>query len=466
VKLTVRQILEATGGTLVRGDAGSVVQSVSTDTRTLQPGDLFVALGGENFDGEKFVPEALQKGAGGVICRDAGSVAGAENGAVAIRHDDPLRAFGQIASAWRRTVSPMVVGITGSSGKTTVKELAAHLCKDLSLVSTKGNFNNLVGLPKTLLELTEKHTDAIVELGMNHAGELTRLTEITQPDIGVLTNVGDAHLGNFENLDGLIAAKAELFATMRRNTTAIINVDDANSRKMFEMGVLPWEVITYGESDTAKIRATNINHSSDSGWKFTINFYKWDVDVQLPLFGRWQIHNALAAATIALLLGVTPETIAARMATFNPPNMRSQIKEAAGVSIVVDCYNASPSATIAALRSFETTPEARHRYALLGDMSELGAFEKGQHRRVGAAAAELGLAGIFTTGEASRYIAEEARDCGATATHFPNRSDAVEALVECLEPGDALLVKASRRAKLEQVLELLEAKLREKEQAN
>ncbi len=456
--MTAARIAEATGGRLHAGDGSALATGVSTDSREIPRGCLFVAIRGENFDGNAFVADAFAAGAKGVVCDSAPE--SVPRGAFVIVVADTTRALGALARAWRRIVNPMLVAVTGSSGKTTVKDLAVHLCTDsMQLLATEGNRNNHIGLPLTLLGLREEHTTAIVELGMNHAGEIRTLTEIAEPAIGVLTNVGDAHLGNFRDNDGLIDAKAELFATMKRNTTAIVNSDCPNTRKIRDSGILPWEIVTFGESPGAKIRATDVRPIDPIGWEFRTLFFLWDQHLRLPVFGRYQVSNALAAASVALLLGIPPETIALRMATFDPPRMRSRVHDWRGITVVADCYNASPSATVAAIDSFAKTPNLKRRFVLLGDMAELGRFAEAQHRRVGAAAAKAGIDLVATTGEEARWISEEACAENASAEHFEDIDHAVQYLVSQLQPGDGLLVKGSRVARLERAIESLQARL-------
>lgn len=464
LKLTAGRIAEASRGRLVAGSEGVAVANVSTDTRTLRSGDLYVAIKGDNFDGNAFVADALKAGACGAICEKAPAAGDVPRNAFVVEVDDSVRALQNVARDWRRAVNPMVVAITGSSGKTTTKELATHLCGDsLALLSTEGNKNNHIGLPLTLLRLKEEHTTAIVELGMNHAGELTTLAGIAEPSIGVLTNVGDAHLGNFRSVDDLIAAKGELFAAMKRNTTAIVNADCPSTAKIRAAGILPWEVITFGEAPGANIRATDVKAVEPLGWDFTAWFFKWDQAMRLPVFGRYQVGNALAAAAVALLLGVSPELIQKRMATFDPPKQRSRAHSWSGVRVIEDCYNASPSATVAALKSLAEMGGMKRRFALLGDLAELGHFEEAQHRRVGSVAAAEKIDRVVAVGEASRWTAEEASAEGCAAEHFGDLEKAVEYLLGELRPGDGVLIKGSRVARMERAVELLRAGLEKKE---
>ncbi len=461
MELTIGQIVSATKGVLKRGDETTLVTHVGTDTRTLHAKEMYVGLKGETFDGNTFTEQALEKGAFGVLTSRTDLDASAPGNGFIIAVEDTTRALGLMARAWRRIVSPMVVAITGSSGKTTTKDMAAHLCRgEMEILATEGNKNNHIGLPLTLIGLERKHETAIVELGMNHSGELRALTGIADPSIGVLTNIGDAHLGNFANIEELRMAKSELFATMKRSTTAVINADCPNSQKLRERQVLPWEVIEFGETHDAQVRATNVRPAKPFGYEFDLRFFQYKkLSARIQVFGHYQIQNVLAAATVALLLGVPPETIAERLGTFEAPRMRSNLRELGGVRVIEDCYNASPSAMIASIYSFAELECTGRRFVLLGDMYELGDFAESQHRRVGAAAASPKIHHTFCVGAQARWIAEEAEKHGATALHFETIEDAVTALLETLQPGDSILVKGSRRARLERAADLLAKEL-------
>lgn len=452
MRLSLGQVALATGGTLLCGDIRTPVTAIGTDTRALEPGSWFLALQGNNFDGHAFIDAAVEKGAAGVICSTVPD--NLPDTLPTLVVSDTTDALGRIACAWRCEVSPAVIAITGSAGKTTCKEMAAHiLSARVPVLATQGNLNNHIGLPLTLLRLEERHPVAVVELGMNHHGEIRYLTGIARPDIGVLTNIGDAHLGNFENRDALARAKGELFEAMRPTGHAIVNADCPYSRLVRERGTLPQNVLLFGESEEADVRALDVCPALPVGFSFELAYDGRSVPIRLPVFGRYQIANALAAASVALLLGVTLEEIAARLETFQAPQLRSRVTEAGGVRIVEDCYNASPSATVAAIESFSSFSKGGRRFLLLGDMQELGAFSEEGHRRVGEAAARCGADEILCVGQSALWIADEAQQRGTPAGYFPALEPAVERLAELLAPGDSLLVKGSRLARLERAVE-------------
>ncbi|MDK2970787.1 MAG: UDP-N-acetylmuramoyl-tripeptide--D-alanyl-D-alanine ligase [Candidatus Sumerlaeota bacterium] len=460
MRLALNDIVMATGGTLLRGDRHTIIERVSTDTRVLRPGDLFVAITGERFDGNAFAVRALAAGAQGVICTDDAIREGLPGEGFVLLVEDGTEALGAIGREWRRKLGLMVVGLTGSTGKTTTKELAAHLCEgSVPVFATEGNKNNHVGLPLMLARLSEEHAAAILEMGMNHAGEIAYLVNIAEPEIGLLTNIGDAHLGNFANHDALTAAKAELFTTMQPGGTALINCDCPHIAKILPAIAARHKTVLFGEGKQAHVRARNIEAEKPFGYRFELLVNGRGVPVYLPVFGRYQIANALGAVAVAIELGVPLEDAVDRLATFTAPEMRSRIQNIEGVRIIEDCYNASPSAVESALASLGQIAGRGRRYTLLGDMNELGGFAEACHRRVGRAAASAKLDGIFTVGDLSVWITSEALDREASARHFDSIEEAAEHLAGILRADDAVLVKGSRIARLERAIDFLRAGL-------
>ncbi|MBI5155144.1 UDP-N-acetylmuramoyl-tripeptide--D-alanyl-D-alanine ligase [Candidatus Poribacteria bacterium] len=458
MKMTLAQMADCTGGMIAAGNPSTVVTGLCTDTRVLRPGDVFAAIRGNRFDGEEFVGRALELKAAGVICSGEVSLARQSNGAFLLLVPDTTTALGGIAREWRRRLDPTVVAITGSCGKTTTKDMTAHLLRgSLCVLSTEGNKNNQFGLPLTLLRMREDHQAAVVELGMNHAGELDALTRIAEPDFGILTNVGDAHIGNFDSRDGLIAAKAELFEAMAEETTAILNGDCPGVRRLIERHRLPGRRVTFGVSSACDVEARSVEACTPFGYRFVLRCNDDCVPVYLPVFGRYQVSNALAAAAAASALGVPAAVIAERLETFQAPEMRSHIAVLNGIQVVEDCYNASPTATVEALSSFGELRNANRRFVLLGDMFELGEFTESGHRRVGEAVARARVEMAACVGEHARWIADEACRHSAPALHFETIEDAVAALRAEMAPGDALLIKGSRAARLERAMPLLGA---------
>lgn len=456
MNFTVAELAEATGALLLAGDPTARVGAINTDTRTLREGETFLAIAGRNFNGDAFLAEALRRKAGGIIAsQDPGSIE-LPPGCFFLQVPHTTVALGDIAREWRKVVDPTVVAITGSAGKTTVKEISSHLCRRrLNLLATEGNFNNLIGLPLTLLRLRESHELAIVEAGMNQPGELDSLARIALPDISVITNIGNAHIGNFGTQEGLIRAKAELFEAMPRSGTAIINADCPHSAIMAEAFDIPEMVLSYGQNEKADVRASNIRLLEPYGYEFNLRILEVEKTARLHVYGRYQVMNALAATTVAVSLGIDPEEIIERLGQFEAPAMRSQTEWIDGMLVITDCYNASPDAMVTSVRSLADVAGLERRVALLGDMYELGDHTEKFHRQVGRAVAEAQMDLLVTVGSHSRYLCEEAERRGVEARHFSVHGDAAEFLARELQPGDGLIVKGSRGMKLETVLQRL-----------
>lgn len=453
MKLSLETVIRGTGAELRAGDAASAIGRICTDTRILQAGDTFVALSGKNHRGDDFLAQALKKGARGLVSHGGAAPGELPDGVFHLVVADTTRALGDIASLWRQELNPRLAAISGSAGKTTTKELLAFLCQeDYRVHATEGNFNNHIGLPLTLLRLREEHEVSIVELGMNHSGEIRRLCEICRPDTGILTNIGNAHIGNFGSIEKLIAAKAELFERLHPAATAVINVDCPHSSMMGEAFRLPSNIVTFGQNPKADVRAESVRLTRPFGYDFTLVIDGHSQNVHLKVYGRYQVSNALAAAAGAYTLGVGPERIAERLGEFNAPAMRSQTEWFDGIFIVTDCYNASPASVISTLQSLGDVQGLGRRFALLGEMKELGEYSERLHRDVGRSVAEAGIDFLVTVGPEAELIREEAAQRGVSACHFNDPHEAAEFLSGRLDAGDALLVKGARVLKLEDVL--------------
>ncbi len=453
MNFTLAELAEASRGRLLSGNPRRIVRRIGTDTRILRASECFLALDGKNYRGSEFIDQAIAKGAAGVITTMTAPPEGFPSERFFISVDDTTTALGDIAREWRMIVDPTVCAITGSSGKTTTKEMLSFICRRrFKHLATDGNFNNLIGLPLTLLRLKEEHEVAIVETGMNMPGELTRLGEICIPDISIITNIGNAHIGNFGSVENLIRAKAELFEATPRDGTAIINADCPHASIMAEAFKIPEMVISYGQGDQADVQARNVRLLDPYGYEFELRILDSRHRVRLDVFGRYQVSNALAAAAAAAALGVEPAEIAERLCEFHAPSMRAQTEWLDGALVISDCYNASPDATMASLRSLADIAGLSRRYAVLGDMLELGDQVEKFHRRVGIAAAEAQIDFLCTIGANSEFIREEAERLGIAARHFASADEVAEFLDRKLRAGDGLLVKGSRGMKLEQVL--------------
>ncbi len=453
MNLTLTELCEAAGGRLTRGNPEDRAGKLCTDTRILRPGEVFVALNGPNFVGAQFLPEAVRKGAQGAICALEEPPEDFPADRFFVSVPDATDALGDIAREWRRIVDPRVIAVTGSAGKTTTKEMLAFICRgEVEMLATEGNFNNLVGLPLTLLRLKEEHELAIIETGMSFPEELTRLTEICIPDAAVLTNIGNAHIGNFGNLEDLIRGEAEIFEAMHAGGTAILNADCPHTSIMTEAFPLPGTMITYGQNDAADVRATNVRLAKPWGYQFDLHVLDETHPVHLKMYGRFQVSNALAAAAAAAFAGVSPGVIAERLSEFNAPAMRAQVEWFDGVLIVSDCYNASPDAVVRSLWSFNDVHGLRSRVAVLGEMKELGGHEEKYHRLIGVTAAEAQLDALCTIGGSARFACEEAEQRGVAARHFEDVEELAEFLHRHLRSGDGLMIKGSRALRLENVL--------------
>lgn len=448
----VRTVAAVTGGQIIHNGADVVIQGVSTDSRTLQAGDLFVPLRGERFDGHDYLTQAVRHGAAACLSEEV--VVGLSIPVIQVR--DTLQALGDLAAAVRRRFDGPVVGITGTSGKTTTKEmLAAILARTGPGLKSAGNFNNLVGVPLTLFGLAAEHRWAVIEMGMSARGEIARLAQIAAPRIGVITNVGAAHLEHLGGISGVARAKGELFIHLPPGGTAIVNADDPQIRQLPLANNV--RRVLFGAAPEAQIHASRIV-AVDGSVHFTLHLPETEVPVRLPLPGRHNVQNALAAAAAAWVLGVPATEIAAGMESFRSCPGRMELIELPGdLLILEDSYNANPLSMRAALDALSDLGRPGRRIAVLGDMLELGPAARDFHHEVGAMAA--GRADwLFTLGDLAREIAVGAAAHGLPAERIVS-TDTVEALVEKLrsviKDGDRLLIKGSRGMRMERITALL-----------
>lgn len=449
MRMDLQKIAEVTGGRVFPEGAKRAVVGFSTDTRSLQPGELFIPLRGENFDGHDFLLQAVQRGAAACLSEEV--VAGLP--VPVVRVADTLKALGDLAAAVRQGFSGPVAAVTGSSGKTTTKEmLAAVLALTGPGLKTEGNFNNLVGLPHTLFRLNPgEHRWAVLEMGMSARGEIARLAEIASPQVGIITNVGPAHLETLHGLDGVARAKGELFAALPAGGTAVINADDTRvsaipvangARRLF-----------YGLSERAEVRAEAVEPAGETV-SFRLVLPQAVLSVRLATPGRHNVHNALAAAAAACALGVEPETIVRGLESFRPTRGRMEtVVLPGGVTLLEDTYNANPLSVKAALTALDEMGGGGRRIAVLGDMLELGAESAAFHREVGEAAAAR-VDHLLLFGEMAEETASGARGAGLAPERVrivPTHEAAAECLRELIRPGDRILVKGSRGMRMEKV---------------
>ena len=456
IALTAGEIAAVTGGRLIGGAADRRFERVSIDSRTVAAGDVFVAIRGDRFDGHDFVKAALAAGAAGVVVSEpqAGDTA-----PVAIAVGDTTRALQDMSREVRRRSSAKVVAITGSAGKTTTKELAAEfLSARYDVFRNKGNLNNHIGLPLSLFELRRRPDVAVVELGMNHAGEIRTLVGIAEPDVRVWTNVGDAHLGFFASPDAIADAKAEILELARPTDVLVANADDP--RVTARIGTFAGRHVTFGLSESADVRARDVQYRGLDGTSATITTRQGDVQITTPLLGTGNLANVLAATAVATELGVPLDAIAERAATMKPASHRGELlRLAGGITLIDDSYNSSPSALQQALETVRVATGSARKVAVVGEMLELGSHSTELHAACGRAAAKAGLDLLIAVGgDPARALAEAAQAAGmpSSAVGYVRTSDeAAELAGQRVRPGDLVLVKGSRGIRTDVVVDRL-----------
>jgi UDP-N-acetylmuramoyl-tripeptide--D-alanyl-D-alanine ligase len=422
---------------------------VSTDSRTLAAGDLFVAIRGERFDGHDFAAAARDRGACALLVSRPLDV---DLPQVVV--DDTLRALAEGAAAWRRQFELPLVGVGGSNGKTTTKELLASILRRLGpCMATEGNLNNHIGVPLTLFRLQRTHRSAVVEMGANHAGEIAALVALAAPTVGLVTNAGAEHLEGFGSLEGVARAEGEMFAGLGGDATAVINADDAFAPLWHGLSTAG-RCLSFGLRRDADFRARELVSGVEHGaWisRFELATPGGPVAVRLSLTGEHNVLNAAAAAAAAWACGANPAQIAAGLAEVVPVRGRLQLKPALhGAWIIDDSYNANPSSALAALEVLGSV--AGERWLVLGDMAELGEHAVAGHAEVGRAARRHGVTRLFAVGSTTPHAVEA---FGRGGRWFPDAAALTAALREALRPGITALVKGSRLNRLERVVEAL-----------
>ena len=443
---TAREICAAVGGTLLQ-DSGAPVTGVTTDSRAVQPGQLFIPLVGERFDGHAYIAKALEGGAAG--CLTAAAPEALLPGKLYIQVADTRLALKALASWYRNKFDLPVVQVTGSAGKTTTKEMIASvLSQRYNTLRTEGNFNNDIGAPLTLLRLMPEHQAAVIETGMNHFGEIRYLGEMVRPDIAVNTNVGDAHIENLGNTrQGILRAKCEIFENLTPEGVAVLNGDD----ELLNTVTLPQTILRCGVGDGCGVRVTDIDDRGLEGVACTVTIEGEPYRLTTSAPGRYMIYPMAMAAAIGRRLGLTGEEIAAGVAAYTTVGSRMHLIRLPGERLVIDdCYNANPQSMAEGLRMLAASP-ARHRVAVLGDMGELGQLTAQAHRDMGALTRRLGLTAV-AVGEKMHALTET----DPQAQWFATVEEAMPAIRQLFTPGTAVLVKASHAMHFERIVKELE----------
>ena len=447
-QLSILEVCEACGGTLLWGDETARIEGVTTDSRKSGENMLFIPLEGPTFDGHGFIRAAFDMGAVAALThKDTETVCDH----ALIRVKDTKQALADLARYYLEKFAIPVVAVTGSVGKTTTKDMiAAALGKKLAVLKTQGNYNNDIGLPLTIFGIEHTHKIAVLEMGMNHFGEIRNLASIAQPDSAVITNIGMAHIENLGSQEGILQAKMEVTFFFDHKNTLFVNGDDPflNQVKGTE-----YPVISYGiENKACCYRAENMEKNADSV-VFDVVYDGRRQRVRIGLPGVHNIYNALAAFAVAKQYGVSDEEIAAGLAGFTPSKMRMDIRKVGHITLINDCYNASPDSVRAAL-SVLAGVEAKRHVAILGDILEMGSFGPAAHEALGKKAAKCADV-LITTGTDAAYMHNGAVAAGldaAHALHFANNKEVNAALGGILQAGDAVLVKASRGMQFEQIV--------------
>ena len=448
--LTLSQIAQLAGAKLSGGGANVSVTKISTDSRTLKRGELFVALRGERFDGHKFVEAAAKSGAAGALVAEnwKGRV---PEGCATLITADTLQAYQNLAANYRKSLPLKVISITGSNGKTSTKDFtAAVLSRRFRVTKTEGNFNNHVGLPRTILEATSEDEVAVWEIGMNHPGEIAMLAKIAGPDVAIITNIGVAHIEFMGSREAIAREKGALVEAVTARGSVILNADDPFSA---EIGGRTRARIFWAGITAGTVNAVEITQSA-SGSEFTIREGAHRCRAQLPVPGLHMVQNALLAVAAGRVFGLSLEECASALAAAPLTKARLQIKEISGVQFIDDSYNANPDSMKAALRTLVELDADGKRLAVLGEMGELGEESERGHREVGEEAATLGVDGLIAVGKMGKIMAKAAAKAGLEKTSaVGTTAEAAELLGEIAQPGDLVLIKGSRLTRTEEVID-------------
>jgi len=453
--LNIREVAEAVKGCLLAGDSTQVFGGVSTDSRRVVPDTIFVALAGQKYDGHRFVIEALDRGAAGAIVSRQADLPPHYRERVLIRVENTLKALQDLAVAWRQQFQVPVVGVTGSNGKTTTKDMIADVLGiKLPTLKTEANLNNEIGLPLTLLQLQPHHKAVVVEMGMRGLGQISQLCEIARPRIGVITNIGVAHLELLGTVENIARAKGELIEQIPVEGYAVLNGDDPWCRKISQR--CSGKTIFYGLESPVQVKARNIRYRGEAGMEFEADIEGERAPAFLPAMGEHNVRNAIAAIGVGYCLGLTLEEAVRGLASLSLSSMRLQIVPSShGGMIINDAYNANPDSTVASLEVLSKIRKNRA-IAVLGDMYELGPLVERGHYQVGETAAHLGIDILVAVGPLSRHTVAGAIAAGMDAkrvAYCKTKEEALAFLLGILLEGDTVLVKASRGMAMEQIVQ-------------
>ena len=460
----IRDLIKTVSGKIIQGDQDCLINRISIDSRNLIPGDLFFAIIGPSFDGHDFIIEAINKGAMGiVVSKSVSSLLQSEEidkNKVIVEVKDTLSALHNWSKYYKDKFKTYNICVTGSSGKTTTKEIIAHiLSQRFPLLKTSGNYNNEIGISLTLLQLNKSHKILVAEMGMRGLGEIKTLTNFIPPDLAVITNIGEAHIGLLGSRDNIFKAKSELLQSLDKDGKAIINRDDPYFFKMLEI-VKDKKVYTFGIKYGSDIMARNIRMVSDKGIRFTLEVQNGkSKEIYFPLLGRYNIYNALAASAVAFALGIELELIERGLSSVKPLDLHMQFSYFCnGIKILNDSYNASPLSVRNALKTLVEVAQNNSKIAILGDMLELGEKTDFYHREIGKEVVKLSINTLITVGQGGKMIAQSSKEEGMAEERVfsfkkNEKINLAKELVNLIKPGNFVLLKGSREMKMEEILE-------------
>lgn len=450
------QVLKATAGISNQNIEEFCFTGINTDSRTIKQGELFIALHGENFDGHGYCTKALAAGAAAVLVEK--KIVGLPEDALIIKVEDTLKAYQAIAHAYRMSLPHLkVIAVTGSNGKTSTKDLiSACLASKYKVVKTEANFNNEIGLPKTLLSIKKDTEIAVVEMGMRGLGQIRALKKIAQPDIAVITNIGETHMEILGSMENIAKAKSEILEGFTAENIAVLNDDDVFIRQMTTKA----ERLTYGLQEPALVRAENIiTTGKNTTFIYVSKLTGIKQEVVLPLVGVHNVFNALAAIAIAEKFGIADSTIAETLAHVVLTGKRQEIIQQGAITIINDAYNASPASMEAALQTLHQVGVAKgaktRTIAVLADMLELGAASAAAHARVGEYVSREGIDFLITYGEQAKYIVQAAQAKGVDAVHCPDQNSAAAILKNKVQAGDVILFKGSHSMEVDKIITMV-----------
>ncbi len=442
------------------GNPNTMISGISTDSRKINAGEFFVPIKGENFDGHDFIQNALDRGAvGSFVESGKAEKVKNQNKAAIIEVENAKYAMGELAKYYRQRFHLPVIAITGSNGKTSTKEMTASILgTKYNVLKSEGSFNNDIGLPLTLFKLNKGHQATVLEMGMNNYGEIRRMVSIIPPDIGVVTNVAEAHIEFFGSLENIAKAKYELVESMTDMNTAVLNADDSRVRE-FAHRTKAKPVFFGLKSSRADFSASDIQFVTNPyGLEFTLTTPKGKEKVHLPVLGEHQISNALASVAAVWQIDQDITMIKEGLKKVKLEKMRMQIISIGGVMVINDAYNANPKSMCAALDTLQKLPSKGKKIAVLADMLELGESSIRMHRNIGKIAADCGLSHLITIGNMAKYIAQEAKQNGFNSKNIyacDENNEVQDILNKVIQSGDLVLFKGSRKMKLETIVESL-----------